>query len=73
MKGFWDWPSGLNAEINRLAEAQKAVDHPTDMNCSNRRCPACHQEIARVACRHDYSDGDICSKCDAAKPIRGMR
>lgn len=28
---------------------------------------------APKVCRHDYSDGDICSKCDMAKPIRGEK
>lgn len=23
-------------------------------------------------CRHDFSDGDICSRCDAAKPAPAM-
>jgi hypothetical protein len=26
-----------------------------------------------VPCRHDYRDGDICSKCDQIRPLRGAR
>jgi hypothetical protein len=25
------------------------------------------------ACRHDYADGDVCSKCDQIRPLRGAR
>lgn len=40
-----------------------------------RACPTADQDLGAdpSKCRHDYRDGDLCSKCDNPKPLRRER
>lgn len=50
-----------------------------NQNCQFCRCERAHTQAqhdralaAAPACtRHDYRDGDLCSRCDNPKPLRG--
>lgn len=57
-----DFSRDLRCSLCRTEQVHTLTQHLVDISISPKPLP--------IHCRHDYRDGDLCSRCDNPKPLR---